>query len=150
MAKVSKAKRITKKSDIPSKISSPLDKNSKTKTDGETRDSPKISSHSKLKPPVSTKTKPRAKKVQQNATKSSKTSKESLKEIEATIRSKCISAIQRRTALEQRLREAYEKTDLCKRDKEIEDIKIDLCALVDELFNDELLRKWIPVSVGSI
>ncbi|VDP28082.1 unnamed protein product, partial [Schistosoma margrebowiei] len=70
-------------------------------------------------------------------------------DVEKVIYNKCLSAVQRRNVLEQRLREAYTNTDEFVRAEEIEKIKMDLCTLVDDLYTDELLKKWIPMSIGS-
>ncbi|XP_018649298.1 hypothetical protein Smp_176960 [Schistosoma mansoni] len=86
---------------------------------------------------------------QQKVTHTSGTAEDYVNDIEKVIYNKCLSAVQRRNVLEQRLREAYTNTDEFVRTKEIEKIKMDLSSLVDDLYTDELLKKWIPMSIGS-
>ncbi|CAH8824944.1 unnamed protein product [Trichobilharzia szidati] len=137
--KVSETRNVTRTPATRSKIPRKLDVTAKTANRGSQKLSG-ITSPSTPKSPVK-RAKTRVEPTEEKAT----TEKDPLKEIEAVIHRKCISAIRKRQKLEQRLCKAYKKIDEKKRAKEIEKIKADLCAFVDELYNDELLRKWIPV-----
>ncbi|CAH8442352.1 unnamed protein product [Schistosoma rodhaini] len=140
MAKTSVGNNKIRNSDIPSNILS-----SKKKSVQRPGTSPQLMTNSlvNIKENVSDKS------DQQKVTLTSGTAEGYVDDIEKVIYNKCLSAVQRRNVLEQRLREAYTNTDEFVRTKEIEKIKMDLSSLVDDLYTDELLKKWIPMSIGS-
>nr|CAH8822580.1 unnamed protein product [Trichobilharzia regenti] len=142
--KVSETENVTRMPATRSKIPRKLDVTPKMTNGGSQKLSGITSPSTPICPVKRAKT--RVKSTEQKAT----VEKDPLKEIEAVIHRKCVSAIRKRQRLEQRLCKAYKTIDEKKRDKELEKIKADLCAFVDELYNDELLRKWIPVPVESV
>ncbi|KAK4473305.1 hypothetical protein MN116_002755 [Schistosoma mekongi] len=137
IAKISEDTDKSKKSDASSNNSSVLNILSKKKTVHVFED---LSND---------KTKVSAKKGKQNIGRAAEITEKCSNEVEKTIHGKCLLAIQRRKALEQRLQSAYENTDEFLKVKEIEKIKVDLCSLIDDLYTDELLRKWVPLSIKS-
>ncbi|CAH8487049.1 unnamed protein product [Schistosoma rodhaini] len=145
MAKTSVGNNKTRNSDIPPNIPSFSSLSSKKKSVQRPGTSPQLITNSlvNIKENVSDKS------DQQKVTLTSGTAEGYVDDIEKVIYNKCLSAVQRRNVLEQRLREAYTNTDEFVRTKEIEKIKMDLSSLVDDLYTDELLKKWIPMSIGS-
>ncbi|CAH8442359.1 unnamed protein product [Schistosoma rodhaini] len=145
MAKTSVGNNKIRNSDIPSNIPSFSSLSSKKKSVQRPGTSPQLMTNSlvNIKENVSDKS------DQQKVTLTSGTAEGYVDDIEKVIYNKCLSAVQRRNVLEQRLREAYTNTDEFVRTKEIEKIKMDLSSLVDDLYTDELLKKWIPMSIGS-
>ncbi|CAH8463477.1 unnamed protein product [Schistosoma turkestanicum] len=147
MAKISIANNKTRNSDIlPNNFPNLPSEQKNVQGLGNSSNTSSKSIHNPL---GNMKTKVSGKSNKREMTHTSAMTEDSISEIEKTIHNKCLSAIQRRKVLEQRLREAYANTDEFVRTKEIEKIKMDLCSLVDDLYTDELLRKWIPMSIGS-
>ncbi|CAH8483329.1 unnamed protein product [Schistosoma margrebowiei] len=142
MPKISVGNNKTRNSDIPSNI--PSSKKKSVQRHGNlSNTSPELITNSL----VNIKAKVSDKSDKQKVTHTSGTA--DVNDVEKVIYNKCLSAVQRRNVLEQRLREAYTNTDEFVRAEEIEKIKMDLCTLVDDLYTDELLKKWIPMSIGS-
>ncbi|TNN06193.1 hypothetical protein EWB00_008545 [Schistosoma japonicum] len=135
------------------KISEDIDKAKKSDTSSNNPSISNIPSKEKtvhvFKDLSNVKAKVYAKKGKQNIERLAEATEECSNEVKKTIHSKCLLAIQRRKALEQRLQAAYENTDEVVKGKEIEEIKVDLCSFIDDLYTDELLRKWIPLSIDS-
>ncbi|CAI2725227.1 unnamed protein product [Schistosoma spindalis] len=144
MAKISAGNNKTRNSDISFNIPSSK-KKSVQRLGNLSSTSPKLITNSL----VNIKAKVSDKSDKQKVTHTSGTAKDYVNDLEKVIYNKCLSAVQRRNVLEQRLREAYTNTDEFVRTEEIEKIKMDLCSLVNDLYTDELLKKWIPMSIGS-